>query len=262
MTQEDKIDRLNHLADSILGAPEPNFVGREVAPFDIKQVNLHENKKEFLEELQTVSGMVDHSTGILILLARSPDDADPVRFAMLQRVQVAVDGSVRHGLRKKKLRGATANDLVIQNFRETGFFENSLIIIAEMAFAYQQRLEELQDQKKQFWSMEYRAPHHYARSIALRFARFFARQTLKRPTFGTSSLGRHPSTDFGRALEKVFEILEISANLRGTATWALKQLTEPDDVLFGLERPVLGAVRRRDDKVIKAIAATMVPKGS
>ena len=64
--------------------------------------------------------------------------------------------------------------------------------------------------------------------IALRFARLFANKTGKRPTFGISSEGAHPSTDFGRAIEQVFAILEIKADVRKAAEWALSHLTEQD----------------------------------
>lgn len=62
----------------------------------------------------------------------------------------------------------------------------------------------------------------------MRFARLYARETSKRPTFGISSQGNHPSTEFGRALEQVFEILNIKANVRNAAVWAIDQLSEDD----------------------------------
>jgi len=181
---------------------------------------------------------------------------------MLERVQMAIDVTIHQGLRKKKLRSrTTAFGLVVQNLRDTGFFENSLNMFADMALAYRQRLNELQDQEKQFWTIQHRAPNHPARTIALRFARSFARQTGKRPTFGTSNLGEHPSTDFGRALEEVFEMLGIRANLRETATWAIDQLTEPDWMLPNSGWPVFGAVRLNGDKAMSELEASMLPKG-
>ncbi len=261
MTENEKIDRLNHLADKLFYPTDPTYVGRDLPPFDIKRVNVHDSKKEFLEELRMVRAMLDHLHGIHALLETSPDAPDRLREAMIRRVQMAIDTSVRQGIRKRKLRGATANDLVAQNFRETGFSENLLSVLSDMFFACKQRLNELEDQEKQFWSSPNRAPNHFARSIALRFARLFAKQTCKRPTFGTSSAGGHPSTDFGRALEEVFEILEIGTSLRGTAVWALDQVTEED---WRPARPSwspLGLGLGQSDLANNPLLAAMLKKG-
>jgi len=68
--------------------------------------------------------MIGHLTDIHRLLARPSGDPDPARDAMLERVQMAIDVAIHQGLRKKKLRGrATAFGLVVQNLRDTGFFE-------------------------------------------------------------------------------------------------------------------------------------------
>jgi hypothetical protein len=62
----------------------------------------------------------------------------------------------------------------------------------------------------------------------LRFAKHFAKLRKQKPTFGTSSDGDHPSTDYGRALEEVFEILGIESNVRRAAEWAISQLVDDD----------------------------------
>lgn len=260
MTEIEKIELLNKLADRLFCPTEPTYAGKELPPFDIKRANVHNNKKEFLEELHLVRAMSDHFHGIQTLLMISPDDPDPLREATIRRVQVAQDISVRQGLRKRKLRGATANDLVIQNFRDTGFSANFVSVISDAAFACKHRLEELEDQERHFWSSPNRPPNHFARTIALRFAKLFARQTGKQPTYGTSSAGGHPSTDFGRALEEVFAILGVRANLRGAAEWAVKQLTEEDWNPKAQAWPPMGILPYHSNLATNEILAAMINK--
>jgi len=152
MTDKEKIERLNQLADRLFCPTEPTYAGRDFPPFDIKRVNLHDSKKEFSEELLTVAAIVDHLHGVLVALQISPETADPSKDAMISRIQAEVDNSTRQNVRRKKLRGETANDLVWQNFRDTGFFVNSHNLLSDIIFAYKQRLNELKDQEKQFWN--------------------------------------------------------------------------------------------------------------
>lgn len=76
--------------------------------------------------------------------------------------------------------------------------------------------------------MTNRSPNYYARTIALRLARLYAKEMGHRPTLGISREGNFPSTDFGRALEEVFTILNITASFRNAARWAIEQLTDED----------------------------------
>ncbi|MFN7222738.1 MAG: hypothetical protein ACK4MS_01805 [Paracoccaceae bacterium] len=259
MTEEEKIQRLNELADRLFSWMEPSYAGRDKPPFDIKPVNLHHSKKEFTDELRTVAAIVGHLHGVLVELQITPETADPSKDAMISRIQAAVDNSIRQNVRRKKLTGATANDLVTQNFRDTGFFTNSNDMLSDMIFAYNQRLDELRDQEKEFWNVPNRAPDYFARTIALRFARLFARQKGKRPTFGTSRDGGHPSTVFGRALEEVFEVLEIATHIRGSAVWAIEQLTEDD---CQGDPYMLGAPPRKVDPLVQEKTAALSKKGS
>ena len=87
---------------------------------------------------------------------------------------------------------------------------------------------DLKDHKEKFWKFKHRAPDYYARTIALRLAKLFAREVGQRPTFGTAAEGDYPSTAYGRALEEVFEILEIKQKVRTHAKWAIQQITEED----------------------------------
>lgn len=219
MHDRDKIDQLNHLVDGLLAPNEPKRAGREEPPFDLAAEAQHSTKREFLDELTIVKGIIKHLNAILELI---PDDH--VQTPQTNgRLKEAVDKAIRNGTRRRKLRGGSSLDLAIQNIRETGFFECSREILRDMVFAYQAILEQLVAQEEMFWSMPHRPPDHFARIIALRFARLFHHCTGNNPSFGTSSQGGHPSTKFGLALEKIFEILDIKRDIRPPAEWAIAQ---------------------------------------
>ncbi len=133
-----------------------------------------------------------------------------------------------------------------------------------MINVYQERLNELKDQEIEFWSVSYRAPKSYARTIALRLARLYALHKRQKPPFGTARDGNHPSTDFGRALEEIFDILNIEATVRNPAEWAIDQLTE-DEInppvnrllggLFGFNPPSSPEGRQKTrDKIVDLLA--------
>lgn len=48
------------------------------------------------------------------------------------------------------------------------------------------------------------------------------------PTIGTASDGDHPSTEYGRFLQQLFEVLKIDTGFRLPGEWAIGQLTEAD----------------------------------
>ncbi len=79
-----------------------------------------------------------------------------------------------------------------------------------------QQKQELDLQEIPFWNAPSRPLNHFAQSIY--------RNTGDIPTFGTASDGNHLSTDFGRALEEVFEFLGINSRVRNPAVWALDQM--------------------------------------
>lgn len=228
MNESEKIDLLNKLVDSLFGPIEMNFLAKYSAPFDITRPNIHDSKKEFARELGTVLAIRDHLKDMLDLLIATTTEAenDPLHQAMVRRLSFAIEANVSQ--RSKRLNPESASELALKNLKDTGFYYNSIYVVIEMLRSFEQRLRDLKEQESEFWSVAYRAPNYYARTIALRFARLFASRTGKRPTFGISSEGSHPSTDFGRALEQVFDILEIGANVRKAAEWALAQLTEQD----------------------------------
>lgn len=228
MTEDEKADKLNLLVDNLFGPIQRNALGMNLPPFDIRRPNIHESKREFLEEKKMVSAVRNHLSGILDLLVSQSDQGNenPLRAKMFTRLREAIELNVTQRTKNRKME--TAGELALRNLHQTGFYFNSLFVVFDMNSSYNQRLRDLEEQEVQFWSVPNRAPNYYARTIALRFARLFAGRTKMRPTFGISSEGSHPSTDFGRALEEVFNILEIKASVRNAAEWALLQLTEND----------------------------------
>ena len=228
MTENEKIDQLNKLADNLFGPVPRTILGMYSPAFDITRPNIHDNKKEFLRELNTVVAVRDHLKGLSDLLVVLPGDEgfDALQQTMVDRLSLAIE--IVTYQRSKNNSPESARDLALKNLKDTGFYYNSVNVIIDLLRSFEQRLSDLRVQEVQFWTVTNRPPNYYARVIALRFARLFASRTGKRPTFGISSEGAHPSTEFGRALEEVFGILEIRANVRKAAEWALSQLTEND----------------------------------
>lgn len=224
---DDVVDKLRKLMGERLGwAPASNVLAPFVPPFDITRPNIHDSKKDFSyekETVQEVAGLLDAAFNKLITNAeeRTPEFED-----MSFRIQAAVEASAKQMV--GSITPRTARDIAIKNVADSGFYTTSLLTIAYLGNCLKKRLSELEQQEEEFWSVSHRPPNYYARIIALRFARFYAGETGRKPTFGTSSEGSHPSTDFGRLLEEVFSILDIDANVRRAAEWAIPQITDMD----------------------------------
>ena len=103
-----------------------------------------------------------------------------------------------------------------------------LWLVVEMEQNFKGRLKELNEQEERFWNLSHRAPDYYAREIALRLARLFARETGQRPTVGTSGVDGKPSTGYARALSAAYDVLGITAAPRSPAEWAVAQVTDND----------------------------------
>ncbi len=226
MQNDSVVDQLNELDELLFGKRFRTILEQGGPPFDISRPNIHDSKKEFLRELNTVQAIDEHCHGILGLLVGSKYKGDLEHAKMIGRLRSAIELSARQDKSRKPAESAT--DLTLRNLAETGFYNNALFVLIDLLVFSRQRLKELKDQEAQFWSVPHRPPNYYARTIALRFARLYAKEKRAKPTFGISSEGNHPSTDFGRALEQVFSILSIKANVRKAAEWAIDQLTEED----------------------------------
>lgn len=265
MQQDSPQERVEEIVDRLIGPRSRNALAFDVTwngpRLDISKPNIHDTKKDFVKERDAVASIVEHLAAVLKELRGSKDD--PQQQDMIGRLQVVVDVGARRPQEFDELE--TAADLALRNVVQTGFYFNSQYIIFRMIIVHEERLKELNDQEKQLWSLPNRAPNYYARTIALRLARLYAIHKRRKPPFGTARDGNHPSTDFGRALEEIFDVLEIKATVRNAAEWAIDQLTE-DEInppvnalrggLLGLNPPSSAEGRQAMEDLI----ATMLPK--
>ena len=213
-----------------------NMLARPPALFDTSRPNIHDSKSEFLREQNTVKQVIEHLSGLIALLAVSADSTAHEEAQMTDRLREAIDANVTQVSFEKF--NKSASGLAIKNVIDTGFYFNSLVTIFHMRDAYRQRLVDLKEQKKEFWSVSNRPPNYYARAIALRFAKFYVWVTGRKPTFGTSRDGPHPSTDYGRLLEKIFKILKIDGDYKRAGRWATSQITDDE-----VNPPTLGLLK-------------------
>jgi len=245
MVEKEQSERLNEIVDRLLGREsQPHIIPDWPSPpFDISRPNIHDSKKEFLQELAVVESIVNNLVDVTSHFRESNSDDTADYDDMHRRLNIAIEVAAIQ--KNRKMTVSTPSDLAIKNIYDTGFFLSSLRVVTEMTFVYGHRLNDLRDQERQFWTVKNRPPNYYARTIALRFARLYARETGKFPTFGTSREGNFPSTDSGRALEEIFKVLEIKASVPNAAKWALGQLTDddlgqPKNALLGLAGIRLG----------------------
>lgn len=241
MTDKSSDELIELALDGLIGQPVKNALApafsRDILPrLDTSKPNFHDNKREFQLEKDVVAAVILHLEGIIDQFVYENDDHE--RSKMRVRIETAVDKAAIVAARSRNLQ--TPRDLALKNVAETGFFLSSLFVIIDTMECYKNRLRELEDQEKQFWTVAHRPPNYYARTISLRVARLYARSHHAKPTFGIARDRNHPSTEFGRALEQIFAALEIKASVRGAAEWAIGQLTE--DEINPPQRGLMGAL--------------------
>jgi len=255
MLADDKVDSLNAVVGKLIGREhKPRTLFGQYTPIiDVSRANVHESKKEFMVELAAVEAVMASLKSIIDQIVPDDEKDTPERKAMLDRLSLAIEGKAVQHARQKSLN--SAGDLALKNIFDTGFHYGTMRLIIAMYLIYREHLAELKDQEAQFWTVSSRPPNYYARTIALRLARLYSRENGKPPTFGMSREGNFPSTDFGRALEEVFRILEIKASVRNAATWAIAQLTDDD-----LRQPVnaLAGLLGFPDRSLLPIANAMM----
>lgn len=215
---------------------------------DTSRPNLHDTKREFLQEYIIVEELVKNLTRSLKLMSLEPENAGTPSSPAGEGIKKAVD---TYELLPGKIDGSSkALDLILYSQAKIGFFSSFAASMQLMTAALTDHLFELREQKRLYWSDTHRSPHHYPRTIALRLAQMYSSIMEARPTFGTA-YGGHPSTEYGRALEKIFTILEIKSSVKNAANWAISRLTEDDklpiheewlkdphaEVVFGMEYP-------------------------
>ena len=185
-TQSEQIDAI---IDGLLGPRKVSGLGgilsSSLPRLDTSRPNIHESKKEFLRERDTVTSIIEHLEAVIEQVIHKQGDDEHEQ--MIGRLHVAINIGAVKLQRYNQI--ASASVLAIRNTIDTGFYYNSLYVVIEMINVYNERLKELQDQEKEFWSVPHRAPNYYARTIALRFARLYASEKQERPTFGISREG-------------------------------------------------------------------------
>ncbi|MEP3329291.1 hypothetical protein [Sedimentitalea sp.] len=207
--------KLQQRASTLLG---------QSAPFDFSRPNEHDSKAEFQREMAVVEQSLEHLSELIEHLSSSDDTGEHAET--LRRVRPIVDYKLFRRSPRSFVRDPIK--LVRKNVADVGGYTASLFVLMDLWSVMEDRYQELQSQKKEFWNLPHRAPDHYARAIALRLARLFAKETRQRPTVGTSGETGDPSTSFTRALKEVFDLLEIQTVVRSPAEWAIEQLTEDD----------------------------------
>ena len=145
---------------------------------------------------------------------------------MLKMLSQAINRGARQRL--SSVKPDSVGQLIRKNIVEAGLRMDAVGVLLDLQRELTIRRHELKDQEARYWSVKHRPANYHARTIALRLAKLYARETRQKPTIGTSRYGGHPSTDFARALEQVFEALEIKAQPRSPAKWAVDQLTALD----------------------------------
>lgn len=226
----DSQTRRERIGAVLLPFKNPNSRELGAVPYpllDIDKPNIHDSKADFLSEKQAVAQATGSLRSVIELFyPRIEGGEDAAAKAQASRLRDHIDAEARANGRKRPI--SNPIDLVLKNAAEVGVTDTLVFISVSVWSGLQSRARELEDQEKEFWSGTSRPPNHYARTIALRVARYIAQETGEVPTMGISREGNHPSTDYGRALEEIFSILKLEANFRRPGQWAISQLTEQD----------------------------------
>ena len=228
MSEKSLEDQIDEVLDELIGPGNAlsgtGILGSFLPRLDVSRPNIHDSKKEFLKEKNTVEAVVNSLEITFKQLLGEKDDA--AHSDMVFRLRAVVDAGGMKRLRGKSTE--SGSELALKNILETGFYYNFLFVVLEGLSVYKERLKELKEQEVEFWTVSNRPPNYYARTIAVRLARLYAKAKRQKPTFGISREGNYPSTEFGRSLEQIFLILGIKASVKNAAVWAIDQLTEDD----------------------------------
>lgn len=223
--EKGKIERLNHVVACFLNPLSSPLSVEYFAAFDLKRPNIHDSKAEFVAEKRAVEQSIRNCTQLFDFLTAAWESAEPLHN-ISKRVCALADS--RSQSRLKGLPVRYPSDLARKNASEVGLTKMVVFAAHDLRIELDVQLQELRDQEIEFWSDSSRPPNHFARTIALRLARFIVKETGQFPTIGASRDGAHTSTNYGRALEETYQILGIRANYRRAGTWAISQLSEQD----------------------------------
>lgn len=262
MAELDLQTKLNDVVDVMIGIdPATRTFPRSGWPFQVSKPNIHDNKSDFVEERDAVIsaiGQARHLTDF-ITLAMGGGGVEVVE--MNRRVTEHVDTLAR--MERDSAASRTIPSFILNGACDCGLSVSLLFLLLKYQAGLLARRRELSDQEDEFWSGSHRPPNHFARTIALRLARLYAVEMQKFPTVGVSADGGHPSTTFTRALEQVFELLGIRANVRNAASWAVAQLSDQDIVRpANALRGLMDYVAEQPPDALALLAAEVKEKGS
>ncbi|SEQ08655.1 hypothetical protein [Thalassovita taeanensis] len=235
MDSSERDEKIREIVSRFYDSVPTAALGIGSAGLDVSKPNQHDSKADFLAEKIAVDIALEQADGLFGFFSAPFREDDTPNKEMAVRIAASIDAKAR--VRAESDRVNTALELIVKNAGQSGVSFVVVMLLFDVVDGLRNRKQELGDQEAEFWSGHSRPPNHYARTIALRFARAIATKTGRKPTFGTSRDGGHPSTDFGRALEELFKVLEIKANVKRAAVWAIDQITEED-----LKPPVRNAL--------------------
>ena len=197
--------------------------GFEEAPFDISKPNQHDTKAEFESEYAIVTDAIEALRTLVPLFLKREDEQQQRYFEALE-----VNLNAKMSKKAAEIPVTSAMDLIRRTVADTGGVKASTWVFLDLFRALQTRQTELEEQRDKFWNVPHRAPDYYARAIANRLAKLYAQKTGRRPTSGSSGITGEASTSFTKALEQIFELLEIRSGVRSPADWAIRNLSEED----------------------------------
>jgi len=225
MNEKDRNMRLHRIVETLFEMETGTTTFSDVRPpFDITSPSHHSTKKEFERELSVVQEGIKHLEGLRNTLV--PQHPSKKFREMRLKLSDRIDASAREKSRDSKPEHVLA--LIEKNMADTSYFINSVRSTIKLHSYFKDRLQELNEQSRLYWSAKNRPADPYPRAIALRLARLYAQVKREKPTIGTARDGGHPSTPYGRSLAAVFEVLGIKGEVIGRGEWAIQQLTEAD----------------------------------
>jgi hypothetical protein len=193
-------------------------------PFDISKPSQHDSKAEFQREYDAVTAGISNSEQLIEALFPHSDDEASVKI--VERMRWVINSKAKSNAPYTDLHSSTT--MIRKNIADVGAYGPTIMVLFDLKNCLLDRLQELENQKEQFWSLKHRAPDYFARALALRLAQVFARETGQRPTYGLSGETGEPSTGYSRALKEVFALFDITSQERGYAEWAVSHITEKD----------------------------------
>lgn len=203
---------------------QTGLFGSRQPPFSIRKPTEFRSKQEFQRQFDSVTAALHNIDALFEAVLSGRDEPDSeTNYLELDR---AINEIMRRPAPRTELDKSI--NLIRRNTADVGGFVVSLHVINDLRTALRERLSDLETQRDQFWSLPHRAPDYFARAIALRLAKLYAREVGERPTYGISGETGEPSTNFSRTLRDVFEVLDIDAGEKANAAWAIDQLTDDD----------------------------------